>query len=127
MTSSVVHFELPADDVERAKKFYEQAFGWTMRSMPGMGHTLVGTTATDEQGMPVAAGAINGGMLARQAPITAPVITIKVDDIAAAVRDIETNGGVIVRSAMAVGGAGFAAYFRDPEGNVLGLWQDGAR
>ena len=70
MTSSVVHFELPADDVERAKKFYEQAFGWTMRSMPGMGYTLVGTTATDEQGMPVAAGAINGGMLARQAPIT---------------------------------------------------------
>lgn len=127
MTSSVVHFELPADDVERAKKFYEQAFGWTMRSMPGMGYTLVGTTATDEHGMPVAAGAINGGMVAREEPITAPVITIKVDDIAAAVRAIEERGGVIVRSAMAVGGAGFSAYFRDPEGNVLGLWQDGAR
>lgn len=127
MTSSVVHFELPADDVERAKKFYEQAFGWTMRSMPGMGYTLIGTTATDEQGMPIAIGAINGGMVARQEPITAPVITIKVDDIAVAVRAVEALGGVVVRPAMAMGGAGFAAYFRDPEGNVLGLWQDGAR
>lgn len=127
MVSGVVHFELPADDVERAKSFYQQAFGWTMRSMPGMGYTLVGTTATDEHGMPVVAGTINGGMVARQAPITAPVITIGVEDIATAVRAIEECGGVIVRPAMAVGGAGFSAYFRDPEGNVLGLWQDGAR
>jgi predicted enzyme related to lactoylglutathione lyase len=91
--NSVVHFELPADDVERAQAFYREAFDWQMNSMPGMGYTLVGTSPTDESGRPTEPGAINGGMLARQAPITAPVITIGVDDIDAALNTVEKLGG----------------------------------
>ena len=55
----LVHFELPADDVERAQTFYREAFGWQVNSMPGMGYALLTTTPTDEQGRPAAPGGIN--------------------------------------------------------------------
>lgn len=123
MSSKVVHFEIPADDVERAQEFYREAFGWTVTSMPGMGYTLLGTTPVDETGAPAETGGINGGMLARQDPVTAPVITIDVEDIDAALRTVERLGGTVTRSGMPVGDMGYAAYFTDTEGNVLGLWQ----
>jgi predicted enzyme related to lactoylglutathione lyase len=124
MTNSVVHFEIPADDVERAKAFYGSAFGWTLTSMPGMGYTLVGTSPTDDQGRPSEPGAINGGMFARQPDIATPVITIQVDDLDAALAMVEQLGGAVVRRKTPVGDMGFAGYFTDTEGNVLGLWQN---
>lgn len=63
-------------------------------------------------------------MLAPQEPVKNPVITIQVDDIDASLKRIEQLGGSVVRKKMAVGDTGFAAYFKDSEGNVLGLWQD---
>jgi predicted enzyme related to lactoylglutathione lyase len=120
----VVHFELPADDVERAREFYRTAFGWQMNSMPGMGYTMITTTPTNDQGRPSEVGGINGGMLARQGPITAPVVTIGVDDIDAALETVEKLGGTVALGRQAVGEMGFSAYFTDPEGNVVGLWQN---
>jgi hypothetical protein len=122
--NSVVHFELPADDVERAQAFYREAFDWTMNSMPGMGYTMVGTSPTDESGRPTEPGTINGGMLARQAPITAPVVTIGVEDIDATLNTIEKLGGRTALGKQPVGDMGFSAYFVDTEGNVVGLWQN---
>jgi hypothetical protein len=119
----VVHFEIPADNLARARKFYGTVFGWKMNEMPEMQYTLVGTVETDEKRMPKEAGAINGGMLERQDPIKVPVITISVDDMDQAAAKIEKNGGKIIRARMPVGDMGFAAYFRDTEGNVIGLWQ----
>jgi predicted enzyme related to lactoylglutathione lyase len=123
MSGRVVHFEIPADDVERAQAFYRDAFGWTINPMPQMNYTIVGTAPSDENGMPTAAGAINGGMLARQGPITSPVITIEVDDVEQALSQIEKLGGKTAIGKQAVGDMGFAAYFTDPDGNVVGLWQ----
>jgi uncharacterized protein len=120
----VVHFELPADDVERAQNFYREAFGWQMNSMPGMGYTLIGTTATNDDGTLAEIGGINGGMLARQDPITAPIITIAVDDIDDALAKVEKLGGKTAIGRQPVGEMGFSAYFVDPEGNVIGLWQN---
>src|SRR5690349_23735794 len=88
----VVHFEVPFDDGERATTFYREAFGWRLDSMPQFRYTMVGTTATDEQGRPTEPGAINGGMLHRQGPITAPVITVGVEDIDDALARIEKLG-----------------------------------
>ena len=127
MSGRVVHFEIPADNVERAQAFYREAFGWTINAIPEMGYTLVGTTATDESGAPKEPGGINGGILARQAPINSPVITIEVDDIDAAAPTIEKLGGVLVGPKAPVGEMGFAAYFTDTEGNVIGLWQNAPR
>ena len=120
----VVHFEIPADDVARAQKFYGTVFGWKMNSIPEMGYTMVSTTPSNEQGMPTEPGAINGGMLKRQDPVKSPVITINVSDVDQALKRIEQNGGKTVRAKEAVGDMGYAAYFKDSEGNVVGLWQN---
>jgi hypothetical protein len=122
--NSVVHFELPADDVERAQAFYREVFDWSMNSMPGMGYTMVSTSPTDESGRPSEPGTINGGMLARQAPVTAPTVTIGVDDIDATLNTIEKLGGRTALGKQPVGDMGFSAYFVDTEGNVIGLWQN---
>lgn len=123
MAGQVVHFEVPADDLDRAQKFYQDAFGWQMRPLPEMNYTLVSTTPTGENGMPKDPGAINGGMMRRGAPVTAPIITIEVDDIDAALGTIERLGGRTAVGRQAVGDMGWAAYFVDSEGNTVGLWQ----
>jgi uncharacterized protein len=120
----VVHFEVPFDDAERAHGFYREAFGWQLASMPGMGYTLVTTTPTDESGRPGEAGGINGGMLARQGPISSPVITIGVEDLDDSLARIEKLGGKVEIGRQPVGDMGFSAYVRDTEGNLIGLWQN---
>jgi len=123
VSGRVSHFEIPADDVERAQAFYREAFGWNIQSIPEMNYTMVSTAPSDETGRPKEPGAINGGMLQRQGPITAPVITIEVDDIDATLPTIEKLGGALAVPKVAVADMGFAAYFTDTEGNVIGLWQ----
>ena len=120
----VVHFEVPFDDGERATTFYREAFGWGLDSMPQFQYTMVRTTQTNEQGAPVEPGAINGGMLHRQGPITAPVITIGVDDLDDALARVEKLGGKVAIGRQPVGSMGFSAYFHDTEGNLIGLWQN---
>jgi hypothetical protein len=125
MSGKVVHFEIPADDSSRASSFYSEAFGWKMMPVPDMDYTMVGTTASNETGAPTEPGAINGGMYTRNDQLPkSPVVTVDVDDIDAALEKIESLGGSTVSPKVPVGEMGFAAYFQDPEGNVLGLWQN---
>ena len=121
---SVVHFEIPADNPKRAQKFYSTVFGWNINSMPDMGYALLGTTEVDKNQMPTKPGAINGGMLKRQAPVKSVVITINVASIDDAAKKIVKQGGKVVRKKSKVGDMGYAAYFKDTEGNVMGLWQN---
>jgi predicted enzyme related to lactoylglutathione lyase len=120
----VVHFEVPFDDGERATTFYREAFGWELDAMPQYQYVMVTTTPKDEQGRPAETGGINGGMLERQGPITAPVITINVDDLDQAMARIEKLGGKVVVGRRPVADMGFSAYVEDTEGNVIGLWQN---
>jgi predicted enzyme related to lactoylglutathione lyase len=123
MRGSVVHFEIPADDLERASGFYQEAFGWQLTPMPEMEYTAIATTPIGPDGVPTEAGAINGGMFARNQPLTTPVVTVDVDDVDAALAKVEQLGGKTVAGRQAVPGMGYSAYFKDPEGNILGLWQ----
>lgn len=116
MSGRVVHFEIPADDLAWAQDFYRSSFGWTINSMPDVGYALFSTTASGEQGAPSEPGAINGGMLKRESPVTTPVITIAVDDIDQTLEAIDSFGGSTVRPKMPVMDMGFAAYFKDSEG-----------
>jgi len=120
----VVHFEIPADDLPRAKEFYSTVFGWSTSEMPEMEYVMLGTVESDENGMPKQPGAINGGMMKRQDPLRHPVVTIDVESIDDALASVKKNGGQVVREKLAVGDMGFTAYFRDSEGNVIGLWQN---
>lgn len=122
----VVHFEIPADDMARAKEFYGSVFGWQMPTTPMLGGEYTGavTTPTDEQTqMPTEPGSINGAMVPRDAQNSVPVITIDVDTIDDALKDIEAHGGTTVTPRTAIPGMGAFAYFTDSEGNVMGLWE----
>lgn len=126
MAGRVVHFEIPTEDTERAKEFYASAFGWNIQPEPEIGYTLVRTTPTDESGMPSEPGSINGGLFRREGELKSPIIIVDVEDIDASLERIGTLGGTTVLPKEAVGEMGFAAYFRDCEGNLLGLWQNAA-
>ena len=122
MSGRVVHFEIAHDDGDRARSFYERAFGWKMMPMPEMGYTIVTTGPSGEQG-PTEAGFINGGMMQREEPYSGVNLVIDVDNIEDALRAVNEAGGTTVSERMAVGDMGFAAYFRDTEGNLLGVWE----
>lgn len=123
MSGRVVHFEIPAEDMDRAAEFYRAAFGWEIRPMPELDYVMVMPTPTDDQGMPVEAGSINGGMFKRDAERPSPVVTIDVADIDAALEKVASLGGRAALPKQVVGDMGFAAYFTDSEGNLMGLWQ----
>jgi uncharacterized protein len=123
MSGKVVHFEIPFDDGERANSFYASAFGWQVMPMPDMGYTIVTTGPSGDAG-PTDPGFINGGMFKRDDEVRAPNIVIDVPDIEAALKAVGDAGGSTVSERQAVGEMGFAAYFRDTEGNLVGLWQN---
>ncbi|PWC05862.1 VOC family protein [Agromyces badenianii] len=121
--SGVVHFEIPADDQDRARAFYSSAFDWRLDAMPELQYTNVVTTPVDETTQaPLESGAINGGMFERTAALANPIITVDVADIDAALDRIVGLGGAVVQAKTAIPGMGYFGYFRDTEGNVLGLW-----
>ena len=122
---SVVHFAIPADDVERAKSFYGSVFGWDLQTMPvGEGeYTTVTTTPIDDTMRPTEPGAINGGLMRRSDRTPSPVITIGVDDIDLSLKEVESAGGSTVTPKTPIPEMGAFAYFKDPEGNVMGLWE----
>jgi uncharacterized protein len=123
MTGRVVHFEIPYDDGDRARSFYKEAFGWQLMEMPEMGYTMVSVGPSGDQG-PTEPGFINGGMLSRDDAATrGPVLVVDVENIEVALERIGGLGGSTVVGKTPVGDMGFAAYFTDPEGNVMGLWE----
>ncbi|MBI2629082.1 VOC family protein [Candidatus Pacearchaeota archaeon] len=119
----VVHFEIPAEDVERAKEFYSKIFRWNIISIPEMQYNIVHTVEIDEKNMPKTPGAINGGIMKKSKEITNPVIIINVENIDNSLKVIEDNGGEVIKEKMQVGDMGYVAYFKDTEGNILGLWE----
>lgn len=120
----VVHFEIPTDDLARAKEFYGSTFGWQLQTMDDMEYTIAMTTSVDEKTqMPTEPGAINGGMMKRSADTPSPVLTIGVDSIDDSMKKIESAGGSIVQPRTEIPDMGAFGYFKDPEGNVLGLWE----
>ncbi|MDA8169400.1 MAG: VOC family protein [Nitrospiraceae bacterium] len=111
---SVVHFEIPADNVERARKFYSGLFGWEIKQMPGMDYWLFTPGGEKPAG---------GGMMKRQHPqhtITVYFDVASVDEYSAKVKDA---GGSIAVPKMAVPGEGYFAVCMDTENNAFGLWE----
>lgn len=123
----VVHFEIPVDDTRRAKEFYGSIFEWQLVDADmGAGniYTTLMTVPVDEKTrMPTEPGAINGGMMRRTKDTPAPVVTIGVDAIDDTLKKIEAGGGSVVLPRTEIPDMGAFAYFKDSEGNVVGLWE----
>ena len=117
MPARVVHFELPADDPDRAAKFYADAFGWKVEKWGGpTDYWLVTTGEAPEPG-------IDGGIGRRQDADDQITNTIDVPDLDAAVTAVEAAGGRITRAKGPVPGVGWLAYAVDTEGNPFGMMQ----
>ena len=123
----VVHFELPADNTDRAKKFYQESFDWQITDYPEMKYTIIRTAETDENMMIKESGAINGGLFKKgevENPVVAPSFSVDVKDIDEAIKKIKNAGGLILKDKTQVGEMGYVAYFKDTEGNILSVWQN---
>lgn len=118
----VIHFEIHADDPERAMRFYRELLGWRFEAWEGMDYWLA-TTGADE------APGIGGALTRRDAPLAgdgfrAFVCVAAVDDVDAALARVPELGGRVVMTKHAVPGVGWHAYVDDSEGNRLGLMQE---
>ena len=119
----VVHFEIPAENLERAKKFYSENFGWKLNQLgPEMGnYVLVHTGPTDAQGMPQDRAFINGGLMPRDPSASAPVLVIAVADADQAVEKVKKSGGRLVGEILDIPNVGRYARVQDTEGNVIAV------
>ena len=120
---TIVHFEIPADDVEKLKEFYSLLFGWKIEKMPGqIEYYGIYTVPVDEKGMPLRPG-VNGGLMKKQNPEHKAVNYIQVESADEYMKKIESLGGRIVVPKMEVPGIGWWAMALDPEGNQFAILQ----
>ncbi len=112
----VIHFEITADNPQRAVDFYTKTFGWTAEKWPGpMDYWLLTTGAKDTPG-------IDGGIVQRTG-MAGHVNTIEVESVDEFSGTIIKNGGSVAVPKHAIPGVGFLAYFHDTEGSVFGVMQ----
>lgn len=127
MANRVVHFEIQADDPERAAQFYRDVFGWEITKWDSdqMEYWMVMTAPKDSTEM-----GINGGLLRR--PVTAPapqqgtnayVCTVGVENFDATAEKILAAGGIVAMPKFALAGMAWQGYFLDTEGNTFGVHQ----
>jgi uncharacterized protein len=113
----ICYIEMPTTDVARSAEFYRRVFGWNIRRRGD------GSTAFDDT-----TGEVSGTWLLGRPPAAAPgfLIYIMVDSVEETVETIVANGGEIVQP-IGADAPEITARFRDPGGNVLGLYQEPAK
>lgn len=121
----VVHFEIPADDLDRAQRFYTTVFGWHVQDIGDPDYRLLFTGDPHEPG-------IDGAIATRTGPAGngsagAWICTVQVDDIAETERAVAAAGGKQVRDRGVVPGVGWVSYFTDTESNLFNALQSEPR
>jgi predicted enzyme related to lactoylglutathione lyase len=120
----IVHFEIHAENPDRAATFYTSLLGWQFQKWEGpMPYWLI---VTGPDGTP----GINGGLLPREcaAPadgqaVNSYVCTVDTENLDALLAQVPALGGTITVPKMEIPGVGWLAYFKDTEGNILGAMQ----
>jgi predicted enzyme related to lactoylglutathione lyase len=120
----VIHFEIHAENPERALQFYKTVFGWEFTKWAGPeDYWLIKTGPDDQAG-------INGGLLRRHGAgpvemqaVNAYVCTVATTVVDESVKTALANGGTLALPKMAIPGVGWLAYVKDTEGNIVGMMQ----
>ncbi len=112
----MIHFEIPADNMDRADKFYTGVFGWKIQKYAGypVDYRLATTGGEKEPG-------INGAIMPR-GENKYVIDTIDVPDVDEYIKKIKSGGGKVLTPKMPIPGVGYMAYFEDTEGNKLGIY-----
>jgi predicted enzyme related to lactoylglutathione lyase len=114
----IVHFEIPADDPERAVRFYNDLFGWNIQKDTSMGdfpYWFFHTSSTPGEG---------GGLMNRMHPGQGVTVYINVESVDEYAAKAQSLGAEIVVPKMAVADMGWLAQFKDTEGNVIAIWEN---
>jgi uncharacterized protein len=113
----ICYIEMPTSDIARSAAFYSKIFGWNIRTRGN------GSTAFDDT-----TGQVSGSWVLGRPPASAPglMVYIMVDSVAATLETITANGGEIVQP-IGADAPEITARFRDPGGNVIGLYQEPAQ
>jgi uncharacterized protein len=123
MKATVSHFEIPASDPERAARFYRQVFGWSVEPLAWERpyFKIRGSSLPADPGRQ----GIDGGIAEAGGGLEHPLLILHIEDatLETVLERITKAGGTIDLPATRVGKMGWWARFRDPEGNLLGLWQ----
>jgi predicted enzyme related to lactoylglutathione lyase len=120
---TLIHFEIPAEDVEKLKAFYEKVFGWKIvQADSPIEYWVIQTVPTDEKGMLQHPG-VNGGMYKRMTPETKPVNYFSVENIREYLEKIQKLGGKVTQDIQEVPEVGWIAAVEDPQGNAFALLQ----
>jgi uncharacterized protein len=121
MAHTIVHFEIPSDDIERAKKFYNNLFGWKMEKVPGpMEYWMFATSANaNSKGEQT----ISGGVMERKMSNEPITIYIGVESVNDYAKKVEELGGKVIRPRTEVPGYGWFAVCMDTENNLFALWE----
>ena len=122
---TIVHFEIPSDDIERSKKFYNGLFGWKIdkwsgsEAMPeGMEYWLISTA--DDKGNK----ALGGGMMKKQSPQQQGITNyFDVKSVQEYSAKVEQLGGKVISPKMPVPGMGYIAICTDTENNGFGIFE----
>lgn len=124
MDHTLCHFEIPADDPERAITFYKGLFGWEITPWTGGEHPywMVNTVPVDEKGLPTRPG-VNGGLMKKHHPQQPWANYFMVEDVAAYGEKAVALGGTIALPKTPVPGMGWFLYIKDTEGNIFGVWE----
>ena len=123
MDHTIVHFEIPAENVEKLKQFYTGVFGWKIEKDPGpIEYWLIHTVPTDDKGMLQRPG-VNGGMFKKEKPEQKPVNYISVENIDDSIEKVKKLGGKIITPKQEVPNIGWIATATDPEGNHIAMIQ----
>ena len=114
VNGKICYIELPATDIPRSAEFYQNVFRWNMRTRGD------GATAFDDT-----TGEVSGAFVRGRPPASAPglLFYIMVDSVEKTVELVKTHGGEIVQP-VGADAPEITARFRDPGGNVIGLYQE---
>jgi predicted enzyme related to lactoylglutathione lyase len=113
----VVHFEIPAGDLARARRFYEQTLGWKLRGWGEQPTYLLAATGRDDEP------GINGAITPRDDLHASTMTTVAVPDLDACVERVVAAGGRVRHGREPVPGVGWVAFCEDTEGNTFGVLQ----
>jgi predicted enzyme related to lactoylglutathione lyase len=112
---TIMHFEIPADNVERARAFYSKLFGWEIKEIPGMDYWMITTSGENPVG---------GGMMKRQNLGQTIVNYVDVPSVDKYAAEIEKLGGKIIFPKTAIPEMGYFAICYDTEKNTFGIWEN---
>jgi hypothetical protein len=117
MSNRVTHFEIPADDPEKAMTFFHTVFGWSFQRFGDQDYWLAQTGDSNAPG-------INGAIMKKRDPNQPITHSIDVADLDQKIQIIEEAGGTIVVPKTPIPGAGWFCFFKDPDGHIHGMMQE---